>query len=191
MKVEAKYLNDLKQLVEKSAMHPIRTSKDFESLHWQIQERLNTTVGITTLKRLWGYVEGYDTVRISTLDILCRYAGFPDWHTFLADYCRIPDAETSRRMVSSVLESAMLQVGAELAIEWNPARHVHLLHKGSGIFEVMESINSKLSVGDTFHCERFILNQPLYMDRYIHLDQDPAFFAVGMQGGLTKLIQFD
>lgn len=126
MIVNKTHLNELKKLVEKSAMHPLKTSKDFELLHWQMQERQNSTVGITTLKRLWGYVEGYEETRESTLDVLCRFVGFPDWHTFVADYCEVEGAGTSRRILTSSLPSETLPVGKLVVIEWNPKRRLWL-----------------------------------------------------------------
>lgn len=191
MIVNKTHLNELKKLVEKSAMHPLKTSKDFELLHWQMQERQNSTVGITTLKRLWAYVEGYEETRESTLDVLCRFVGFPDWHTFVADYCEVEGAGTSRRILTSSLPSETLPVGKLVVIEWNPKRRLWLKHKGEGYFEVVESTNAKLAIGDTFHCTRFLLNQPLYVDNCRRGDEPPCMFAMGLQGGLTRVEVLD
>ena len=50
-----------------------------------------------------------------------------------------------------------------------------------------QSINSKLSIGDTFCCQWFILNEPLYLNDFKHGDDDSALFVVGNRGGLTKI----
>ena len=34
---------------------------------------------LVTLKRLWGYIDGADETRSSTLDIISRTLGFRDW----------------------------------------------------------------------------------------------------------------
>ena len=33
-------------------------------------------LGVSTLKRIWGYIGGYATTRVGTLNILARFAGF-------------------------------------------------------------------------------------------------------------------
>ena len=77
MPVNPQYITLLRQLVEESADHAIATSNDFIFLSGEIQGRLNENLSVSTLKRLWGYVDGYASVRPSTLDILARFTGFP------------------------------------------------------------------------------------------------------------------
>lgn len=186
MKVDNNHLNMLKRQVEEAAMlHPF-TSIDFERLHDRMMERLKEAVGVSTLKRLWGYIDGYATVRESTLDVLCRFAGYPDWHTFVADYCQVESAQTSRRVLSATLMAEQLQVGETLEIGWDPNRRLRLRHEGNGNFAVLEACNSKVKAGDTFHCDRFMLNQPLYIDNLRHGTDEPALFVLGNKGGLTS-----
>lgn len=184
---EHTHIEELKALVESSAGFAVDTSRQFEQLHEQMQHRIGEAVGVSTLKRLWGYIDGYESVRESTLDVLCRFVGFPDWHTFVADHCGAEDQKTSHRIVTATLSSAEVSVDDRVAIEWNPGRRLLLLHKGEGLYEVLEAHNSKLAVGDTFHCERFMLCQPLYVDSCVHAGLPPAPFVMGKQGGLTKI----
>ena len=185
MKVNNNQLEDLKRLVGEATMLSPATSADFERLHAQMLERCHEAVGVSTLKRLWGYIEGYATVRESTLDVLCRYVGYPDWHTFVADYCQVESVQTSHRVLSATIVADQLQVGAILKIGWNPGRRLLLRHDGGGHFSVLEAHNSKVKVGDTFHCDHFILHHPLYVDNLHHADEGPTPFVLGKQGGLT------
>ena len=181
------YFDKLKALVEQSAMRPMKTSADFDYLYETIQNRINETIGVTTLKRLWNYINGYKTVRESTLDVLCRFVGFPDWHSFVADYCGVESEQTSHRIVTATVSVKDLKTSETVTIEWNPGRRLVLLHQGEGVFDVLESKNSKVVVGDSFHCESFVFGQPLFMDNYIHNGQEPTLFVVGKKGGLTKM----
>lgn len=63
----------LRQKVEESANHRLKTSTDFTFLSGEIQGRLGQTLSVATLKRLWGYVDGYESARETTLDILARF----------------------------------------------------------------------------------------------------------------------
>lgn len=185
MEVDNKHLDRLKQQVEEAAMFRPLTSIDFERLHDQMQERLKEAVGVSTLKRLWGYIDGYTTVRESTLDVLSRFVGYPDWHTFVADYCQVESAQTSQRVLSATLTAEQLEVGETLEIGWEPNRRMRLRHEGNGYFTVLEARNSKVKAGDTFHCDRFILNQPLYIDNLCHGTDEPTLFVLGKKGGLS------
>ena len=187
MEVSHIHIQKLKKLVEESALHPLKTTKDFENLHWQMQERIHDTISTSTIKRLWGYIDSYETIREETLDVLCRFIGFPDYQTFVADYCQIDSEQTSHRIVSSTLSINEIQISDCLVIEWNPNRRLLLNYNGNGIFEVIGAQNSKIVVGDTFHCTRFTMNQPLYIDNLIHEDMPPALFVIGKKGGLTKI----
>ena len=50
----------------------------------------------------------------------------------------------------------------------------------------MESENSKLKPGDTFHCSCFIVGEPLYLDDFVRDGNPPTLFVVGNKGGLTE-----
>ncbi len=187
MDTESPHIEKLKALISESVMRPMESPKDFDCLYNTIRERTNETIGLNTLRRLWGYVEGYPTVRESTLDVLSRFVGYPDWHTFVADYCGVAGTESSCRIVSATLNTEDLAMGDAVAIEWNPNRRLELRHEGMGVFEVTKALNSKIVAGDHFHCERFMIGQPLYIDNLVHDDLPPSLFVVGKQGGLTKI----
>lgn len=57
----------LKQMVEDTIPRKIKTPADFTYLSGVIFERCGETISETTLKRIWGYIEGYDTTRFHTL----------------------------------------------------------------------------------------------------------------------------
>lgn len=186
MPVNPQHITLLRQLVEESADHAIATSNDFIFLSGEIRGRLNENLSVSTLKRLWGYVDGYASVRQSTLDILARFVGFPDWETFVSDYCEVESVQSSHRVVSESLFAKDLIVGDRVEIQWNPNRRCMLIYMGDNLFEVSESVNAKLKAGARFLCQRFTLNQPLYVD-VLDNEGRTELFVMGNKGGLTKL----
>lgn len=176
----------MRQLVEESANHTVTTSNDFIFLSGEIQGRLKETLSASTLKRLWGYVEGYASVRTSTLDILARFVGFPDWETFVSDYCEVESVQSSHRVVSKSLYTKDLNVGDQVEIAWNPNRRCQLNYLGNNLFEVIASENAKLKSGDRFLCQRFTMNQPLYVE-LLTQDGNTELFVMGNKGGLTEV----
>lgn len=176
----------MRQLVEESANHTVNTSNDFIFLSGEIQGRLKETLSASTLKRLWGYVDGYASVRPSTLDILARFVGFPDWETFVSDYCEVESVQSSHRVVSKSLYTKDLNAGNQVEIAWNPNRRCMLKYLGNSLFEVVTSENAKLKPGDRFLCQRFTMNQPLYVE-LLTQDGNTELFVMGNKGGLTEV----
>ena len=66
---------ELKNRVEAQVKRKIKTPNDFIFLSAVIWERTHETISPTTLKRLWGYIDGADHARNSTLRILSTFLG--------------------------------------------------------------------------------------------------------------------
>ncbi len=175
----------LRSMVEESVSRKMKTPADFQFLTGVIQERCKETLGVTTLKRIWGYIDGYDTTRYSTLSVLARCVGFHDWDDFCENHNRA--GESSNMVLGRALNAASLDVGDCVNISWSPDRRVQLEHLGNERFEVLRSENSKLKPGDTFHCTCFILGEPLYLDNFVRGANPPTLFVVGNKGGLTEV----
>lgn len=174
-------------MVEESVSRKMKTPADFQFLTGVILERCKETLGVTTLKRIWGYVDGYDTTRYSTLSVLARCVGYRDWDDFLANHNR--PGESSNMVLGRVLRPDEIQPEGLVHIAWSPDRRVLLRHLGEGSFMVVVSENSKLRPGDTFSCSCFILGEPLYLDNFVHGNNAPTLFVVGNKGGLTEVRQ--
>jgi hypothetical protein len=189
MKIETSDLEKLKHDVEKSCGHPLNTSKDFEILEYQMQERIGVKrkLSTTTLKRIWGYVGGYKGVREDSLDFLSLFIGYPDWQTFIADRCGDKKERSSHFIITDALLAENIVSGDTIEIRWNPKRRLLLKCVGDGEFDVIEAENSKITVGDIFRCERFIIGEPLYINNLIHQGGVPALFVAGKKGGLTQV----
>lgn len=175
----------LRNMVEESVSRKMKTPADFQFLTGVIQERCKETLGVTTLKRIWGYVDGYDTTRYSTLSVLARCVGFRDWDDFLTNHNRT--GESSNLILGRALYPEEIPQEGLVRIAWSPDRRVLLRHIGEGHFMVVESENSKLKSGDSFHCSCLILGEPLYLDNYVHGNNAPTLFVVGNKGGLTEV----
>lgn len=132
----------LRNMIETSVSRKMKTPADFQFLTGVIQERCRETLGVTTLKRVWGYVDGYDTMRFSTLSILARCVGFRDWEDFLENHSRSGDS--SNVVLGRSIATSELAVDSTMTITWAPDRRVLIRHLGNGNFVVLESANSKL-----------------------------------------------
>lgn len=111
--------------------------------------------------------------------------GFRDWDDFLANHSRT--GESSNLVLGRALYPDEIPAEGLVRIAWSPDRRVLLRHIGDGHFLVMESENSKLKPGDSFHCSCFIIGEPLYLDNFVRNNNPPTLFVVGNKGGLTEV----
>lgn len=82
MDQQDKTLSLLLHKVEEMVGRTMRTPKDFEFLAAQIYEQTHSTISVSTLKRVWGYVDAYKSVRESTLDLLAQFIGYDNYQHF-------------------------------------------------------------------------------------------------------------
>ncbi len=176
-----------KRIEAMSGIEP-KTPRHFESLAALIFARTKQKLSSTTLKRLWGYIEkGSDSqIRSSTLDILAQYVGYVSWKAF----CGVnANEEGSSFLTTKELRVCNIAVHTIIRLLWEPDRCVSIRYEGSDLFTVVESINSKLTAGDTFHCSGFVENQPLIMTELNHEGMPPCSYICGKAGGIKFVIQ--
>ena len=177
---------ELKRMAEERLKRKIKTPNDFIFLSGAIWDRTHETLSPTTLKRLWGYVEGSVQTRESTLDILSRFLGFRDFDAFL-DHIRSNGG--SQPVLSPHIRTEQLSAGDRVCVSWKPDRRCTFRYLGDGRFFVEKAENSKLKEGDTFCASLFILGEPLYLSNLVHGTNPPVDFVVGNRDGLDDLVR--
>lgn len=179
---EEKHIELRKRVEVMSGVAP-QTPRDFEILVASIFTRTKQRMSSTTLKRFWGYIEkDSDTqIRTSTLDILAQYIGYVSWKAF----CGVDEKlGSSDFLAAKRVQSSDLDVLTIIRLLWEPDRCVSVRYEGSDLFTVVESINSKLSVNDTFHCSGFVENQPLVLVGLAHQGMPPCSYICGKADGI-------
>ena len=188
MEIDRPEIYELRLRIEASIKRKIETPADFDFLRGIIWERTHEQISTSTLKRLWGYVDGVDSARNSTLNVLSKALGYENWDAFILKL-KSENVDNSDLVMSESVSSSDLKIGDRLMIAWQPNRVCRLKYLGDNQFEVMESHNSKLKVGDTFRCGLFILGEPVYINdlRQNNGTGEPKLFVIGNKSGLTKL----
>ena len=177
-------IQELKKKVEESAGRKMKTTADFSFLSQEIWNMIHENLSMATLKRLWGYVEGADNTRRSTLETLSHFVGFYDWDAFLV---YLNQDNGSDPVNAPHLSSEELTPGEKVFVSWKPDRRCTFRYLGDSQFVVEKSENSKLKEGSTFSAHIFILGEPLYLDNLVQGDNPPTAFVVGNKGGLCEL----
>ena len=175
---------ELKRMAEERLKRKMKTPNDFIFLSGAIWDRTHETLSSTTLKRLWGYINGADQTRASTLDILSRFLGHQDWETFCREIGAINGSDP---VLSQHIKTEDLNAGERVFVSWKPNRRCTFRYLGNGEFIVEKAEHSKLKEGNTFRASLFILNEPLYLSDLVQGNNPPVAFVVGNLGGLSEL----
>ena len=74
---------ELRQALEAAVGRKMRSPRDFDFLANAILEKIHQSVSTSTLKRFWGYLPQYASIRLSTLDLLTQFLDYKDWEDFI------------------------------------------------------------------------------------------------------------
>lgn len=137
-------------------------------------------------KGLWGYIEGADTTRRTTLCLLSQFLGYADWEAYLAALAQRTDVE-SEAFAGEGLNIDDLQAGDRIEVTWLPNRRCVFCYEGNAHFLVTEAENAKLHVGDRFETACFLIGKPMYIDRLVRGDNPPTAYVAGSRNGLLTV----
>ncbi|MBE6308341.1 MAG: hypothetical protein E7087_03430 [Bacteroidales bacterium] len=174
---------NLRERVEAVAGEKIETPRDFNILAMRILDKNGTYISPITLKRFWGYL-GKDKQKPPykhTLNILAKYAGYINYDEFINEK---ENNIESNFLLNKCLQTRSLRKGCKLEIKWRPNRCVTVQYEGMEMFKVTESINSKLSKGDTFIVGEIVDGEPLILSHLIHEGKQPVNYICGRLGGI-------
>lgn len=174
--------SDLEQRVGQQLQSPA----DFQLLIQQIWEKQHAVLSLSTIKRLWGYVESNGEPRLSTLNTLAKFLDFADWNAYLVALEQRGGTE-SAMFTGEGIQTADLQAGDKVTVAWQPNRQCTFRYLGDNQFVVEESKNAKLQRGTTFSAARFMIGQPMYLDNILLADGTRTSYVAGKRNGLTSV----
>jgi len=163
-----------KQAVEARYGSKPGSPADFAELSLHIKKATSKDISPDTLSRLWGYKKGYTHVRGSVIGLLNAYARAEEESDFVYQIA---------------VKADDLQSGQRVRIAWLPDRTAVLEYTGDYRWRVVEVINSKLHVGDTFSCRVIAQGSPLIVDNVECGDQFIPGYSIGGKNGLTVVRQ--
>ena len=178
--------SDLEQRVGQQLQSPA----DFQLLIQQIWEKNHAVLSLSTIKRLWGYVESNGAPRLSTLNTLAKFLDFADWNAYLVALEQRGGTE-SAMFTGEGIQTADLQAGDRIAVAWQPNRQCTFRYLGDNQFVVEDSKNAKLQQGTTFSAARFMIAQPMYLDNILLADGTRTSYVAGKRNGLTSVTKIN
>ena len=178
----------LRKDIEQHLGLTLHTPTDFQLLIQRIWNEQHTILSLSTIKRLWGYIDSSARPRISTLNTLSQFLGYTDWNAYLAALELRSETE-SNLFKGEGISSKDLAINDLVQVSWLPNRQCTFRYLGCNRFEVLESIHAKLQVGDTFETIAFIIGKPMYLDHLQRQDGTKTSYVAGKKNGLLTVQQ--
>lgn len=151
-------IEDLKKECERIFGRKLSSPSDFDELSLKIKNATGRSISVSTLKRLWRYVNYPHTPSNESLSILSAYTGYRDWHDFNT---AVAMTDSSDFIGKDVVKSSDLMKGTRIMIRWKPDRVCVLEYIGDTEFKVFEAQKSKLIEGDIFSCGVIAKGEPM------------------------------
>lgn len=139
------------QLKDKSGLQFDRAA-DFSTLAALISNTTKHSIGVTTLKRLFGYIEDERETNQSTLNLVARYLGYTSWEEYINTF-RIDsvwDVDSNTIWVENLMLGTLITVSY---LNRNVSFEV-ILFDNHRVLKVISANNSSLQAGDVAFIDR-------------------------------------
>ncbi len=189
MNIDNKILEHLKEQVALKFGTSPKTPTDFNLLSADIYKKGGRTIGVSTLKRIWGYVSANHGTSYSSLTILCRYLGFQDWDEFAKYIIKKGDLnDTSGFNSNTVIVSSHLMIGTTIVVNWGANKFCKIKKiKDPDSFVIEASGNIKLQNGDRGRIESLVLGKPFISTDTIRNGEHVGTYTGALRTGITSI----
>lgn len=177
---------ELRKKIEEAYGQQVKYSQDCEALAMAIEERTGQRLGVSTLKRMFGFVGEQVVPRGSTMDIIAQFLGYDD----MKDMARQTGEAYDISMFTPVekeIESAELEAGTQIQFTYEPKRLVVMTYIGKNLYIVNESQNCKLQKGDQVRITYLATGFELMASEVIRDGENLGTYHAAKEGGLTSL----
>lgn len=161
-------------------------SIDYEILAQAIKDKTNESLGVNTLKRLFGYKTEKVVPRLSTMDIIAQYLDCPDYETLIKEMGE--DADISLFTPIDMLEVKNLENGSQVRIAYDPNRVFFLTYLGDNKFIVNEVEGSKNIIkGDVLTITQLAVGHRFVVANVTREGQDLGSYESAKYKGLKSV----
>lgn len=133
--------NEILQRLKAKVGLDMAKSSDFDTLSQAIIDATRENLSVNTLKRLFGFKTDKVVPRLSTMDIIAQYLGYPDYDSLIKDLG--DDADISLFTPIDCLEVKQLEKGTQIRVSYDPNRVFFLTYLGECQFIVNDIEGSK------------------------------------------------
>lgn len=188
MKVDPTLLSMLQESVAMRLGFTPNTPSDFDALALDVQQRTGRTIGVSTLKRLWGYVRTESGTTYSTLSLLSRYAGYNDWDAFCHSRQESLHDDESDFSKIKIIKCASLPLGTTFILRWGKEKLLMMRKTDHPErFEVLHAENLKLRSGDKLDVETLATGRPFFASCCFRGKEMLGSYSGARRDGITSI----
>lgn len=170
-----------------------QSNKDYEIIKADIQDTLGESLGVNTLKRMFGQVNDGVKPTKTSLNIIARYLNYSDWDTYEdailngGDCLFSPNNDNSDS--HSYICSDYLKVGTVIDIKYEPEQHTTFFYEGKNQFKTIFTTSKQLKENDILDIREFHVGSMLVAHNIIR-DSKPLNQGIKLarlSGGISYL----
>lgn len=176
---------ELRKRVEDRLGMPLKYSADCELLAQAIEDITGERLGVTTIKRLFGFAGELVEPRGTTMDIIAQYLGYHDMKDMASKLGDQSDISMFTPVES--IDPATLAEGTQIQITYDPDRLIVMTYLGDSRFIINESQNSKLRKGDKIHVAQLAKGFDLLALDIVRDGESIGQYHAAKNGGLTSI----
>lgn len=180
----------IRDMIQARFGREVKYSQDCEALSENIYEVTSQRLGVTTLKRMFGFTSAAVMPRESTMDIIACYLGYEGGYRALASALG-PDTEISMFEHIDTIDLAELSVGTRLQVTYYPDRRIIMTYLGCSQFEIDTSNGSKLAKNDIITIANLSVGFDLLVSKVIRNGVDLGSYRAAKSGGLISIDLID
>ena len=182
------HIQNLKKEIENVFGCSPKSPTDFNRLSTDISRRCGESLAVSTIKRLWGYVDNPHTPTFTTLSLLARYAGYRDWDCYL-NQIKIAD-EDSNFNQGHIIVTRDEPIGTTFTMQWpdNKSCTIKKIEEPTR-FEIINSTNIKLTSGDQADIDTLIRGECFVATRCMRGDKSLGVYVGARKHGVLSVIK--
>lgn len=159
---------------------------EFNELSLMIKKKTGRSLSLSSIKRIWGYVEYKGFPSVTTLNTLAQYNEFKDWESFMVNRAAT-DNDDSSFIGKSMINADTLETGDRLLLEWGNGKSCEIECVAYMRFRVNSSKNIKLQPRDIFTLHAVCVSHPIYVSDIERGDMCIPAYIGAKKGGITTI----
>lgn len=172
--------------IRQAAGLDMTSSSDFETLAQAIRDKTGDSLGVNTLKRLFGFKTKRLEPRQSTMDIIARFLGKPNYKSLVRELGN--DADTSMFTPVDGIEVQNLKEGDLVRITYNPDRVFCLKYLGDFHFIVNEVNGSQnIKKGDILTITQILTGHRFVAAHVVRDNEDLGGYESAKENGVKSV----
>lgn len=174
----------IKKVVEEQYGQTVRYPVECDALASDISKCTGRSISASTVKRLWGFIDGATSARSYTLDTLAEYCGHGCFDDLVDSFNPMRNSKPSPIKVLAIDE---LEVGTKIVVTFGKGS-LNLILKDHQLFEVESSLDCQLQDGDTFTCIKIEVGLPIFINDWNRSKEELGSYTIAKVMGVNSII---